>query len=359
MKREAKFLLAKACDALVLSIELFNRPNDRGRASSTLIYLGHSLEIFMKAAILHRGGKILDRSSKETISFKICVERSLSDGRIKYLVDNQKITLKTINESRNAAYHYLLDIREENLYLYIQSGVTLFRDLLESVFGQKLSTHLPKRVLPISTSPLTSLAVFFDTEVAEIKKLLQPGKRQRIEASARLRPLAILDNAIQGREGQPSDSYLKRLGDDVVAGNSWQNVFKGVQAFEISADGAGPSLSLRLSKKEGIPIRLVPKGTPGVYTIVKKPTNELDYYSLGAQQLAEKVDLSTYQTVAVVDYLKLRQDQEYYKEFRFGKSACHKQYSQKAIGKIKATLEVENIEKICARVRQIRAKKLK
>jgi hypothetical protein len=35
MKREASLLLAKACDPLILSIELFNRPHDRGRISST------------------------------------------------------------------------------------------------------------------------------------------------------------------------------------------------------------------------------------------------------------------------------------------------------------------------------------
>jgi hypothetical protein len=39
MKHEAKLLLEKACDALVQSIEIFNRPHDRGRVSSTLIQL--------------------------------------------------------------------------------------------------------------------------------------------------------------------------------------------------------------------------------------------------------------------------------------------------------------------------------
>ena len=37
MKREAKLLLNKACDALILSIELFNRPHDQGRVSGALI----------------------------------------------------------------------------------------------------------------------------------------------------------------------------------------------------------------------------------------------------------------------------------------------------------------------------------
>ena len=80
MKRESKLLLNKACDALVLSIELFNRPHDRGRVSSTLIQLDHGFEMLMKAAILQLGGKIRDRSAKETIGFSACVRRSLSEG---------------------------------------------------------------------------------------------------------------------------------------------------------------------------------------------------------------------------------------------------------------------------------------
>jgi hypothetical protein len=64
---------------------------------------------------------------------------------------------------------------------------------------------------------------------------------------ARLRPLAILDATIQGMIGQPSDGDLKRIGKDVLAGKTWADVFKGASAIEISADGVGPSLSLRLS----------------------------------------------------------------------------------------------------------------
>lgn len=33
MKREAKLLLEKACDSLVVSIKLFKRPQDRARVS--------------------------------------------------------------------------------------------------------------------------------------------------------------------------------------------------------------------------------------------------------------------------------------------------------------------------------------
>lgn len=345
MKREAKLLLQKASDSLVLSIELFNRPSDRGRVSATLIQINHAFEMLMKAAIVHRGGRIRDKRAKETIGFDACVRRSLSDGKIKYLSEEQALVLQTINGLRDAAQHHLLDISEGLLYVHVQSGVTLFRDILKKVFSQDLVSHLPTRVLPVSTSPPTELATLFESEVAEIMKLLKPGRRRRVEALARLRPLAILDAAIQDEKGQPSDSDLRRIGKDVSQGKAWADVFKGVSAVEITSEGVGPSLSLRLSKKEGIPISLVAEGTPGGSVVALKRVNELDFYNLGAKQLAEKVGLTMPKTIAVVDHLGLRDKQDCYKEFKIGKTE-HKRYSQKAVEAITEALQSQSADDI-------------
>lgn len=229
--------------------------------------------------------------------------------------------------------------------MHVQSGVTLFRDLLKKVFDQELATHLSTRVLPVSTSPPTNLATLFESEVAEIKKLLKPGRRRRLEALARLRPLAILDATIQGEKGRPSDADLRRIGREVSQGDAWADVFQGAAAVEIAADGTGPSLSLRLSKKEGIPIQPGAEGTPGASVVAVKRVNELDFYSLGAKQLAEKVGLTMPKAVAVVDYLGLRDQAECYKEFKIG-SQTHKRYSAKAIEKIKEALKTESADEI-------------
>jgi hypothetical protein len=288
MKREARLLLEKGCDSLLLSVELFNRPHDRGRVSGTLIQLDHAFEMFLKAAIIHRGGQIREKGAKQSIGFDTSVRRGLSDGGIKFLHDDQALTLQTINGLRDAAQHDLLDKSEGQLYLHEQSGVTLFRDLLKTVFGQDLVSHLPSRILPVSTSPPTDIATLFDSEVNEIQKLLGPRRRRRIEAEARRRPLAILDAALKGEKGQPSAGDLHRINKELVGGKKWQDVL-GEAAVQITADGSGPTLSLRLTKKEGIPIQLVPEGTPGAAVVAVKRVNELDFYSLGARQLANKI----------------------------------------------------------------------
>lgn len=358
MKREAKRLLEKASDSLVLAIELFNRPNDRGRVSSTLILLNHAFEMLLKAAILHRGGRIREKRAKKTISFDACVRRSLSDGKIKYLSEEQALVLQTINGLRDAAQHHLLDISEGQLYVHMQSGVTLFRDLLKAVFNEDLASHLPERVLPVSTSPPTDLTTLFDSEVEEIKKLLRPGRRRRIEALARLRPLAILDATIRGEKGQPSESDLRRLGRELLQSKPWVDVFRGAAAVEIAVDGTGPSLSLRISKKEGIPIQEVPEGTPGASVVAVRRINELDVYSLGATKLAEKIGISMPKFLAIVDHLGLRKDKECYREFKIG-SQTHKQYSPKAIEKIKEALETQSVDEIWAKHKQKSKKKTK
>ena len=351
MKREAKLLLTKACDSLVLSIEFFNRPHDRGRVNTTLILLDHGFEMLMKAAILHRGGRIRDRQANETIGFNACLQRSLSTDEIKYLTKEQAIVLRTINSLRDAAQHYLIDISEAQLYIHIQSGITVFRDLLRNVFEQDLITYLPTRVLPVSTSPPMDLATLFEFEVSEVVKLLRPGRRRRIEALSKLRPLAILDNAIRGEEDQPSDQDLTRLSKDVSAGRAWDDVFRDVATVEITTEGFGPSLSLRFSKKEGMPIRIVEEGTPDASVVGLKRVDELGFYNLGAKDLAEKVSLTIPKMLAVVEDISLRDHSDCYKEIKIGKSV-HKRYSQKAIREIQKALEHDSIDEIWYRYKR-------
>ena len=356
MKREARLLLSKACDSLVLSIELFNRPHDRGRESSTLIQMDHAFEMLLKAAILHRGGRIREKRAKETIGFDTCVRRGLSDSSIKFLTEEQALGIQTINGLRDAAQHHLLDLSEGQLYVHMQAGVTLFRDLLKTVFGQQLASHLPARVLPVSTSPPTDLTSLFDSEVTEIRRLLGPRKRRRVEAEARLRPLAILDATIRGEKGQPSAGDLRRIGQELLKGGEWTQVFAGVAAVEITTDGTGPKLSLRLSKKEGIPIQVVPEGTPGASIVAVRRVNELDYYSLGAKQLAEKLGLTMPKALALVDYLGIRQNPDCYKEIKIGK-AVFKRYSPKALELIQAAFKDQSADEIWAKMHGKKAAK--
>lgn len=345
MKREPRLLFAKAVDSLVLAIEHYNRPWDRGRVDAVLILLDHSFEMLLKAAILHRGGAIRKPREKQTIGFDECLRKALSDGAVQFLKQEQVLQLQALNTLRDAAQHHLVDLSEQHLYIHAQAGLTLFRDIVRDVFGQELKVHLPPRVLPVSTTPPTDLATLFEQEVKEVARLLAPGKRRRVEAAAKLRALSIVDGAMRGDRLQPTDGALRKLGEAIGNGNGWEKVFPGVAAIELTAAGTGPSLDLRISKKEGIPIQLVPEGTPGATVVAVHKVDPFSFYNLGRDQLAKHLGLSGPKTTALIRHARLQDDDECYRRFAIGRASFDR-YSHKAIDRLRETLRTVKMEDV-------------
>ncbi len=345
MKKEARLLFDKALDSLLLAIDHFNRPWDCGRIDAVLIFLDHAFEMLLKAGILHRGGRIREKRAKQTIGFDVCVRRALSDGDIKFLAEEQAITLQTINSLRDAAQHHLVDLSEAHLAIHMMAGMTLFGDLAKGVFEYDISVDLPERALAVSTTPNLDLAQLFASEAAEVRKLLEPGTRRRLEARARLRGLAIVDGAIRGERIQPSAGDLSRIGEELTAGKRWDHVFRGAASITLTSDGVGPRLDLRITKNEGTPITLVPEGTPGAAVVAVKRVNELGFYNLGLRELASKLGLTSPKALALIRAVDLQNDAECFKEIRMG-SAAFKRYSQKAIGRLEEAKQSMDIQEI-------------
>jgi len=345
MKRETKILLGKAIDSLVLSIEHFNRPWDKGREEAVLILMDRSFELLLKAIIVHRNGKIREARAKETIGFDKCVRKCVSDPVLNCLTEQQAFTIQIINSLRDAAQHYILDISEQQLYIYSQAGATLFNQLLADVFGKKLSTYIPERVLPISTSPPRDFISVIDTEFSEIKKLLRPKSRKRLEARAKIRSLAIVESSLKGVRTQPSKPELEGVARQIEKGKNWRDIFPGVASLSLDSSGEGPSISIRLTKKEGEAVHLVPEGTPGATVMAVKPVNELGYYCLGLYQLADKLEITPPKLLAVIRKIGLQDDREYFKKFKIGATE-YKRYSAKAVLHLKNTLPSLDIDQI-------------
>ncbi len=345
MRKEAKHLYQKAIDSLTLSIELFNRPNDCGRTHGVLIFLDHSFEMLLKASIIDKGGKIKEKGAKETIGFSACCRKGFSDASIKFLNETEVLTLQTINGLRDAAQHYTLEMSEQYLYFQAQAGLTLFRDIVKRVFNVDLKTELPVRVLPLSTTPPMDIQAFFSTEVSDIKKLLAPKSRKKLEATEKLRALAIMENSIQGNESQPSDTELKTLQTKLIKGSTWNQIFPSVSTLSFTQKGYGPSLDLRITKSEGVAITVVPEGTPGAGVIAIKRVNELDYYNLGRDQLAKKLLLTPPKTTAAIKHFKIKDDPDCFKHLKVG-NVPFDRYSPKAIEKIREGLKTKSIDDI-------------
>lgn len=346
MKRETKVLLGKALDSLVLSIEHFNRPWDRGRQEAVLVLLDRAFELFLKAAIRHRGGKIREPRAAETIGFDRCVRKAVSE--VGCLSEEEALTIQIVNSLRDAAQHYILEISEQQLYVYTQAAVSLFDGKLKEVFGKRLGDFIPERVLPVSTTPPKPLEAIVEAEFKDIKCLVAPRSRKRLQAMARLRSLAIVESSLAGVRSQPSEGDLKRVAKRVAAGEGWKAVFPGVSTLTLSTEGTGLSVSLRITKKEGEAIHLVPEGTPGATVVAIKRVNELDYYSLSLTQLAEKLGLSRMRALALVRHSRIQESDDYFKEIAVGK-AHFKRYSAKALEKLKGDLETVDMDEVWAK----------
>jgi len=339
LKREVKIMLNKAVESLTLGIELFNRPSDCARTSAVLILIDHSFEMLLKSSIVKRGGNIREKNGTGTIGFDACVRKALSDGSIKFLTEEQALTLQTINALRDAAQHHIIDVSESQLFIHIQSGVTMFKDILRSVFDKDLTNVLPMRVLPISTTPPVTIEALFDNQIEEIRRLLSPGRRKREVAYAKLRPLAILEASIQGKKSQPADVELGRIAKKIECEIGWTSVFPGAASISFSTQGEGPSLELRITKKSGIPIELVKEGTPGTSIVAVKRVDELGFYSLSHAVLAEKAHLTQPKATAMVRYLRIDEQSDSFKLIRIGKSEF-KRYSIKAVERIEKALNL-------------------
>lgn len=345
MKKQAKLLFEKAVDSLIISISHFNYPWDRGRKEAVLILLDRAFELLLKAVILHKGGKIREAYARETIGHEKCVRKCISEPKVKCLTEEQGLSIQIINSLRDAAQHDIVELSEQELYMYSQAGVTLFRDLLRQEFDEELTSYMPERVLPVSTEPPRNLHTMVETDFKEIQRLLKPKSRRQIEAKSKLKSLAIVEASLEGVRSQPGEFELRKMVQDVKDGKSWQDIFPGVASLQLETTGTGINVDIRITKKEGEAVHLVPEGTPGATVLAVKRVNELDYYSLGAKKLAEKVGLSIYKLLAVVWHLKLQDSDEYFKVLKIG-SQVHKRYSKNAYEAIVAALGNINMEDV-------------
>jgi len=70
--------------------------------------------------------------------------------------------------------HWFLWTDEDVLYLHARGLVTAVNDILNRCFEDDLSSHLPLRVLPVSTQAPKDIDFIVDREFKKIGELLAP-----------------------------------------------------------------------------------------------------------------------------------------------------------------------------------------
>ena len=135
--------------------------------------------------------------------------------------------------------------------------------------------------------------------------------------------------------------------DDIPDERDWTQIFQGVATLDLTTEGAGEAVELRITKSEGIPVNLMndeeAKEEGEEAPVAVKRVNERDFYNLGIEEMAEKFDEITWPKLrAIVDELDIQDNPDCYKEITVGSSEF-KRYSGRAVEKIREALQEEEV----------------
>jgi hypothetical protein len=330
LKQGARVLKRKALSSLITAMEAFNSPRDDGRATRVLLHLQHSFEMLLKAALVQTGISVFDQKTGRSEGFGRCVNLAMGADSIK-LSDTDAGTLRAIDAMRDDEQHWFNEVSEQLLYLHARAGVTLFDDLLQRAFGDRLAEFLPVRVLPVSAAPPQDLAIILDEEYNQIAELLRPGRRARHQARARIRTLLAMEAHVDP-EARVSSKDVDRVERGIRDGSSRGQVFPRLADIGTSVDGTGVTITVHFTKKQGAPVRY-----EADLSVPAAAVRELDLqrkYHRSAADLASAVGLSGPRAHALRRHLGIDIDEACHHEFVFGKSR-HRCYSDNAYTKMR------------------------
>lgn len=330
LKQESRVLKRKALASLKWAVEGFNSPHDEGRVTRVLLYLQHAFEMLLKASLVQVGERVFDPSTGRSFGFERCLGLSSANEHVK-LTEEEAGTLRAIDAMRDDEQHWFNQVPEQLLYLHARAGVTLFDDLLQRVFGERLASHLPVRVLPLSVDTPRDLAIVLDEEYSQIAALLKPGRRARHDARARIRTLLAMEAHV-APEAQVSTKDVDRVERAIRDGDPREDVFPRLERVGTSIDGTGITITVHFTKKRGAPVRYVADDSVPAAAI-----REVDLqrkFHRSPTKLASDVGLTVPASKALREHLGIDEDAACSHEFVFG-SQRHRGYSDNAFTRMR------------------------
>lgn len=333
LRRQSALLKAKAVASLRRGVQAFNDQQEDGRQSAVLLHFQHAFEMLLKAGLEQRRQRVFEAKVEKAITFEKCVNL----GREHLgLAEADAGTLRMLASLRDAEQHWLVAVSEGMLYLCCRAGTTLFDDLLQRVFGDRLEHHLPHRVLPLSAEPPRDIQVLIDEEYRVVEKLLAPGRHRRVDARARIRGLLAMGGLVHDAIGV-SESEVDQVERAVKAGSTRNEAIPQLSQVDAALDGEGINLRVRFVKKEGIPVRLVGPAEDIEAGAVREVDLQKKYW-LSKRALARKLELSSERCKALRWHLGIDEDERCRWDFVFG-SQTHRQYSDNAFRKMRDAID--------------------
>lgn len=330
----------KAIASMRRTVGAFNDLEDDGRVTTVMLHVQHAFEMLLKAALRERGVKVFTQASGRTIGFEKCVR--LAEEHLQ-LTSDQAGVLRALDALRDDEQHWFSSVNEGLLYVHARAAITLFDEILFDAFGERLAAHLPERVLPISSRPVTDFDVLVDEQYSQICDLLRPGKRRRPEARALIRGLLAMEGHVSG-EARVSERDVDRVEGGARDGKGIEHVFPRLGTVRATFDGSGATIRVRFTKREGAPVHFVPADDPAESAAVREIDLQRKYH-FSATQLAKHLELTGPRATALRRYLGIDQDEDCRHVFTFG-SQKHPRFSDNALrrmGDAKDTVDMEEV----------------
>ncbi|WP_219819612.1 hypothetical protein [Pseudoclavibacter sp. Z016] len=312
--------------------------------TSVLLSLQHSFEMLLKAALLATGDKtVFDKRKRMAIGMESCINRCQQQVGIK-LSDSEAGTIRVLDNLRDGEQHWHQVVDEGLLYTHSRAAVTLFDDLLHRVWEQRLSEHLPLRVLPISSEPPQELDFLIDREYSRIADLLQPGRRATAEAKGRIRSLLATEALSDPDAIDISESDVDRTARGIREGKDRQQVFPKLTGITSESSGTGLAIEVRFVKTDGLAVTFTKD--PAAETAAIREVDLERKFHMGAYDLADRAGVGRVQATALRRHLGLDDANDHFSHvFKFGSQRVRR-YSDNALRAMHKNLEVVDIKKI-------------
>ena len=298
--------------------------------------------MLLKAALNQKRVNVFDKETGRSIGFEAVIRQAAQTAGIK-LTDDEAGTLRAIDALRDDEQHWYNEVDEALLYVHLRAAVTLFDDLLQRVFKERLADHLPRRILPVSTEPPQDFQVLVDAEYAKIAELLQPGRRMGAEARARIRTLLAME-AHSEPDTKVSDKDVTRVETGIREGKQRSQVFPRLASVGAAVAGTGLEVQVRFVKQDdAMPVRFT--NDEEVDAAAVRTVDQQKKYHWTAFGLADKLGISRPRSTALRTHLGIDTDLNLCHTFAF-ESQKHVRFSDQALVNMRNALESADMEAI-------------
>ncbi|MBT2551902.1 hypothetical protein [Arthrobacter sp. ISL-5] len=337
MTVNARELKRKSLSSLRTAVAGFNSLDNDGRTTAVLLNLQHAFEMLLKASLDSAKVTVFDKRSEKSISFEAAIRKCQETPGIK-VSDGDAGTMRVIDAWRDAEQHWYATVDEGLLYLHVRAAITLYDDLLDKVFGERLGDHLPARVLPISAEPPQDFQLLVDREYARIAELLHPKRRGRGEAHSRIRALLAMESHTDPDAAEIREADVRRVERGVKSGKPRAQVFPKLSTVGSSVSGEGLTVEVKLVKTGGLPMTYVSADSDVEPSAIRTVDLEKKFH-MGPYDLADKAGVDRSKATAVRRHFNLdANDDVHSHRFVFG-SQKHMRYSDNALKKMKDAKE--------------------